>query len=150
MIDRQRLRDQLKKHEGVKRFVYDDATGKNITEGSFVRGIPTIAVGRNLVDRGLSDDEIDYCLDNDIADHLAEASKLPFFSKLDTVRKNAVVELVFNLGLPKLKKFVNFLDFMQQERWAHAAGELENSLWFRQVRDRGPVIVKMIRTGEWP
>lgn len=150
MIDRQRLREQLSKHEDRRGFVYDDATGKTITEGSFVRGKPTVGVGRNLIDRGLSDDEIDYLLDNDIADHLAEASQLAFFSKLDQVRQNAVVELVFNLGLPKLKKFVKFIDFMQQERWQHAGEELKDSLWYRQVKGRGDTIISMIQKGQWP
>lgn len=149
MIDRQRLREQLKKHEGVRKFVYDDATGKTIAEGSFVRGKPTIGVGRNLVDRGLSDDEIDYLLDSDINDALADASKLAFFSQLDPVRKAAVTELVFNLGLTRMKKFVKFIDFMQQERFFHAGEELRDSLWYRQVKGRGDTIIKQIQSGEW-
>jgi lysozyme len=149
MIDRQKLREQLSKHEGRKRYVYDDASGKNITEASFVRGLPTVGVGRNLADRGLSEDEIDYLLDNDIADALADASKFAFFSSLDPVRKAAVTELVFNLGLTRLKKFVKFLDFMQQGRWQHAGEALRDSLWYRQVKSRGETIIAQIKSGEW-
>ena len=54
-MDRNRLIDQLRIHEGVEKTVYNDS-----------EGIPTIGVGRNLRDRGLSDDEIDYLLSNDI------------------------------------------------------------------------------------
>ena len=42
-------------HEGKRNTVYSDTMG-----------IPTIAVGRNLRDVGLSEDEIMYLLDNDI------------------------------------------------------------------------------------
>jgi lysozyme len=149
VIDRQKLREQLKKHEGVRRYVYDDASGKNIAEGSFVRGLPTVGVGRNLVDRGLSDDEIDFLLDHDINDALADASKFAFFSKLDPVRKAAMAELVFNLGLTRLKEFKKFLGFMTEERWAHAAGELLNSKWARQVGERSITISEQIKKGEW-
>jgi lysozyme len=149
VIDRQKLRAQLSKHEGRKRYVYDDASGKNITEGSFVRGIPTVGVGRNLVDRGLSDDEIDFLLDHDINDALADASKFAFFSKLDPVRKAAMAELVFNLGLTRLKEFKKFLAFMVEERWTHAAGELLNSKWARQVGERAKVLAQQVQTGKW-
>jgi hypothetical protein len=50
MIDRQRLRAQLSVHEDRRHFVYDDCTGKPIGEGTFVRGLPTVGVGRNLAD----------------------------------------------------------------------------------------------------
>ena len=50
-----RLTDQLRFHEGVRNKVYKDHLG-----------IETIGVGRNLVDRGLSDHEINVLLANDI------------------------------------------------------------------------------------
>ena len=50
-----KLKEQIKMHEGVETVVYLDT-----------EGIETIGVGRNLKDRGLSDDEIDFMLDNDI------------------------------------------------------------------------------------
>lgn len=150
MIDKQKLRDQLSLHEGRRQFVYDDASGKTIGEASFVRGKPTVGVGRNLYDRGLADDEIDYLLDNDINDCIRDASQLPFFSALDPVRKAAVVELCFNLGLTKLRKFKKFLGFMLEERWAHASAELKDSDWHRQVGEvRSGNIRHMIERGEW-
>jgi lysozyme len=150
MIDKQRLRAQLSLHEDRRKFVYDDATGKGIDEACFVRGKPTVGVGRNLADRGLSDDEIDYLLDNDINDCIAEAQKFRWFEALNPVRQAAVVELVFNLGLTRLSGFKKFLNFMNEHRYTQAAGELKNSLWYRQVKGRGDTIIKMVVTGEWP
>ena len=54
-MDKQRLIEQLRLHEGVEHKPYVDTVGKT-----------TIGVGRNLDDVGLTDDEIDYLLDNDI------------------------------------------------------------------------------------
>lgn len=150
MIDRARLREQLAKHEGSRPFVYDDATGKPIGEGTFVRGLPTVGIGRNLYGKGLSADEIDYLADNDITDALTDAHKFKWFDGLDPVRQNAVTELLFNLGLNRFKGFVKFINYMNESRWAHAAGELENSKWFQQVKGRGETIMRMILTGEWP
>ena len=53
-----KLSDQLRIHEGVRKHVYLCSAGYE-----------TIGVGRNIADSGLglSDDEIDYLLENDIA-----------------------------------------------------------------------------------
>lgn len=149
MIDKQKLREQLKRHEDVRQFVYDDCTGKNIDEASFVRGKPTIGVGRNLADRGLSDDEIDYLLDNDINDSIAEAQKFRWFEALNPVRQAVVTELVFNLGLTRLSGFKKFLNFMNEHRYAQAAEELKDSLWHNQVGKRAETLERQILTGEW-
>ena len=149
MIDKQRLRDQLKKHEGVRRHVYDDASGKLIDEACFVRGKPTIGVGRNLADRGLDETEIDFLLDNDINDCIAEAQKFRWFEALDPVRQAAVTELIFNLGLTRLSGFKKFLNFMNEHRYAQAAAELMDSKWAQQVRGRAVTISNMVKTGEW-
>lgn len=156
MIDRQRLREQLSRHEDRRRFVYDDATGKPIAEGTFVRGLPTVGVGRNLAAKGLSDDEIDYLLDNDITDAITDASTFRWFESLDPVRQSAVVELCFNLGLTRLRGFSKFLGAMAEQRFGVAAAELANSKWQKQVdpklgdgKGRADTLIHMIRTGTW-
>jgi lysozyme len=55
MMDRQRLFTQLKLHEGVEQKAY-------LCSAGYI----TIGVGRNLEDRGLSDAEIEFLLDNDV------------------------------------------------------------------------------------
>lgn len=149
MIDRMKLRAQLSKHEGRRQFAYDDASGKTIGEGSFVRGLPTVGVGRNLYGKGLSEDEIDYLLDNDITDAMRDASTLPAFAKLDPVRQAVLVELVFNMGLARVKEFKKFLNFANEGRWAHAAEELKDSLWYRQVKSRADTLIEQFKTGQW-
>lgn len=154
MIDRARLRAQLSVHEGRRRFVYDDVTGRPIAEGSFVRGLPTAGVGRNLATKGLSDDEIEYLLDNDINDAIAEAQTFRWFQSLDPVRRAVVVELCFNMGLTRLRGFQEFLAATSEHRWDVAAAELADSKWQKQVdpklgdgKGRADTLIHMIRTG---
>lgn len=157
MIDRARLRSQLISHEDNRQFVYDDATGKPIGPGSVVKGNPSIGIGRNLHGKGLSLTERAYLLDNDISDALREAMIFPWFEALDPVRQNVVVELIFNMGLPRFRTFKQFIRRMSERQWTVAAYELEDSLWSRQVdpirgddKGRADVLIRMIRTGEWP
>lgn len=156
MIDRQRLRAQLSLHEDRKRFVYDDCNGKPIGEATFVRGNPTVGVGRNLAGRGLSEDEIDYLLDNDITDAIVAAQAFTWFGSLDAVRAAVIVELCFNMGVAKLRTFPKFICAMAEQRWGVAAAELANSKWQKQVdpvlgdgKGRADTLIHMIRTGAW-
>ena len=54
-MDRQLLRSQLERHEGLRLKPYRDTVGKL-----------TVGYGRNLEDVGISRDEADFMLDNDI------------------------------------------------------------------------------------
>jgi lysozyme len=53
----------------------------------------------------------------------------------------------FNLGLNKLKKFKKMKAALDVNDYNTAADEMEDSLWFDQVKDRGPRMVNIMRTG---
>lgn len=136
-MDRNRLIDQLRIHEGVEKTVYNDS-----------EGIPTIGVGRNLRDRGLSDDEIDYLLSNDIDIVVNELDKvMPWWRDLDEVRQRVLCDLVFNLGMPRFSGFKKSISYMKQQMWDQAANELLDSKWARQVGRRAQTLSEMMRTG---
>jgi lysozyme len=137
-MDIDRLITQLKIHEGVRSKVYLDT-----------EGIETIGVGRNLVDRGLSDDEIELMLANDIRDFQEEVeSAFPWWSDMDDVRQRVVVDMAFNMGLGSLSKFVNTLAHIENGRYEDASVEMLDSKWARQVGDRANVLSDMMKTGE--
>lgn len=109
----------------------------------------TIGVGRNLDDRGITEDEAMYLLNNDI-DICIEACDEIFgkaFKDFSENRQNALIDLVFNLGKAGFKKFRHTIAAIQSGDWEKAARNLEKSLWFKQVKARGPRIVKMVREG---
>lgn len=110
----------------------------------------TIGVGRNLDDRGLSDDEIDYILQNDITIVEQELdAQLPWWREMNDVRQNVLANMCFNLGIKRLKGFVNTLEMMKNKRYDAAALGMMNSLWARQVGDRAKRLSTMMRTGEF-
>ena len=134
-----RLRDMIKRHEGVETHCYKDHLG-----------LETIGVGRCIAEGslGLSDDEIDYLLDNDIVRCIKELTRsLPWFSSLDEVRKEALIDLCFNLGLTRLLGFKKALAAIEVSDWDTAKVELLDSRWATQVGNRAQEISEMIRTG---
>jgi lysozyme len=137
----QRLLETLKRHEGVRYYVYRDHLGYE-----------TIGVGRCInraVGLGLSPDEVEYLLINDVQRCIEELDgAFEWFKDLDEVRREAMINLCFNLGLTKLRKFVNALEAMKQRNYNKAAAEFLNSKWANQVGERSREVAHMIRTGE--
>lgn len=137
-MNKNRFIKQMRFHEGVKNKVYKDHLG-----------IETIGVGRNLVDRGLSDEEVDYLLSNDITIVENELDNgLSWWRDLDEVRQRALADLAFNMGLPRLHGFVKMLDGLQRRDYHAAADELLDSKYAKQVGARSERVAQMIRTGE--
>lgn len=68
---------------------------------------------------------------------------------IDPVRRAVVIDMLFNLGLPRLLKFKNTLAAIRAGDWEAAAKGMENSKWYGQVRLRAVELVRMMRTGEW-
>jgi lysozyme len=137
----QRLIETLKRHEGVKYFVYKDHLGYE-----------TIGVGRCLkqgVGLGLTHDEVDYLLMNDINRCLEELdAAFPWFKDLTEIRREAMINLCFNLGLTRLRKFEKALAAMSIHNYEEAADEFLDSRWAKQVGNRATEVTEMIRTGE--
>ena len=45
----------------------------------------------------------------------------------------------------RFSRFVKMIAAVRREDWGGAADEMENSLWFRQVGDRGKELVRRMR-----
>jgi lysozyme len=130
---------QLKRDEGIRRFPYFD-----------INGHTSIGVGRNLSAEGLSDDEIEYLLGNDVKFiYNTLDTRLPWFTNLDPVRQGALTNMAFNLGFAGLEKFPDFLSAMAKGQWQEASVRMLNSEWATQVGDRAKRLSQQILTGNW-
>src|SRR5713101_6695236 len=108
------LREQLIRDEDIKLKVYNDSLG-----------IPTIGVGLNLRDKGISTYESDFLLNNDITDHTIEVLKaIPFSGALDTIRLEVLINMSFNMGTLGLLQFVKFLAALKVGNFTLAAQEM--------------------------
>jgi lysozyme len=92
----------------------------------------SIGYGRNLEDNGISLDEAEYLLRNDIKRTETELKNaLPFYIKLDDVRQNVLINMAFNLGVPRLLKFKKTLAYIQDFEFEKASKEMLVSKWHR-------------------
>jgi lysozyme len=145
--DRFRLINQFRRHEDAeaarhppRRFrMFLDSVGKW-----------TIGWGRNLTDRGISDDEADFMLANDINEAEDDLGRMfDWFRTLDSVRQAAIVNIGTGIGLPRLLSFERALGAMATRDYERAALEFLDSKWARQVGRRAVELAEQVRTGEW-
>ena len=109
----------------------------------------TIGVGRNLSKKGLSPDEVDHLLTNDVVEVLDVCRKLPYWNHLNDARRLVVADMVFNLGEAGFHTFKKMEQALVHELYDEAAREMIDSTWYHQVRRRARVLVKAMRTGQW-
>ena len=144
--DMEKLIETLKRHEGVKNHAYKDSLG-----------VLTIGCGRNISDNerhhglGLSDDEIDYMLSNDILRTIKElAEEYPWFNDMEEgARRDAIINMHFNLGRVRFGSFKIALSYMDKADHTQAAVEFLNSKWAKQVKGRALEVTDMIATNTY-
>lgn len=131
------LRDLIKRHEGVRLKVYLDT-----------KGIPTIGVGRNLRDRGISQGEAELLLSNDLHAIIGECERrIDGFPEFDEVRRAVLVDIAFNCGAGGLLKFQRMLSALRAGHYDRAAAEIVDSTL---APERAKELAQMMRSGEWP
>jgi len=134
--DREKLKVQVMRHEGIRLKPYVDTDTKL-----------TIGVGRNLTDKGLSHDEAQFLLENDLDECLADCQTFPWFADLDGVRQRVVVDMRFNLGPGRLRSFKNTLAAIERGEFSFAAVNMLKSQWAKQVGQRAVRLARMMETG---
>jgi lysozyme len=139
------LRQQLKRDEGT-------GIQKN---GHFLpyyctSGKLTIGWGHNLQDNGIKPLIAEMLLDSDIEDAEKELIvKLPWAEALDAPRLGVLVNMAFNMGVPKLVGFEKMLFAVRAKDYEMAAVEMLDSLWADQVGDRALRLAEQMRRGSW-
>ena len=154
------LLEELVKHEGLRLQVYQDTLG-----------IDTIGIGRNLKDRGISKEELDE-LDIPTIDHvyeygITEADAMilaendvqiveeellrahPCVEDLDAVRQLVLVDMAFNMGVPRLCKFKKMWNAVHEKKFDIAAKEMLDSRWATQVKSRSVKLANAMHNGSF-
>ena len=138
-MNKSKLAEQLKKHEGLRLKPYTDTVGKL-----------TLGIGRNLADKGITEQEALFLLNNDVDYFYGQLNKkLDWFKNLDDCRQNVLVNMAFNLGVAGLLSFKSMLEECKNEQYNFASIEMLNSKWAKQVGDRSLELSRQMLTGEY-
>ena len=112
-------------------------------------GKTTIGVGRNLDDRGISEDEAMILLANDIKIVQEELqARWDWFEDLPPRPKLVMMDLAFNMGVPGISNFQNMLRDLQEQNWKGAAENLLDSKYAKQVGRRAIYNANLLETAD--
>lgn len=129
--------EHIKESEGYERFVYKCPAG-----------VLTVGYGRNLESNGISEEEAEFLLMNDIKKVIADLDLfLPWWSLMSEKRQMVLIDMGFNLGITRLNKFTKTLTEMQQGNYIKAADMMLQSKWASQVGDRAKKLAQWMRNG---
>ena len=129
---------ELSRDEGRRNQIYLDTVGK--WSGG---------VGRNLTDKGFSEDEIDLMLANDIAEAADSLDRVfPMWrTDLSERRRRLLLNFVFNLGESRAREFKKMWAALQLHNYEEAAKEMRDSKWAGQVGVRADRLIEMMEQG---
>nr|WP_136252862.1 glycoside hydrolase family protein [Ningiella ruwaisensis] len=135
----QKMLEQIKLHEGLRLKPY-----------KCTAGYLTIGYGRNLESKGISADEAEEMLLNDVSDVEQSLARHELLSsKHNDARRAVVINMAFNLGVAGLLAFKKTLDAYRNQQYLTASIEMLDSKWAKQVGMRAKVLSEQMRTGEW-
>lgn len=124
----------IKRHEGCELRAY------NCTEGFL-----TIGYGRNLDTRGISPDEAEYLLSNDIQAVVDDLETFPWWGSLAEHRQAALADLRFCVGGEGFRKFRRMIAALEAGDWDGAADEILDSKFAQQTGRRAPELAEIMR-----
>ena len=131
------LESWIKHHEGFRAFPYTCTGGKL-----------TIGYGWNIEDTGITREEAEFILNNRILRCKQELAPFGWYIAQPPGVKDALINMCYNIGLPRLLKFKRMITALEREDYTKAALEALDSKWAKQVHDRAKDIALMIREGK--
>lgn len=122
---RYKIKNLLIAHESYQQFPYTD------------NGRISIGIGRNLSDRGITEQEAYFLLDDDIDYFYNKLSLyLKFFNGLSENRQLVLIDMCFNLGFNGFLKFKELMLALEGGNWQKAAAEILESEAAKQCPSR--------------
>lgn len=155
------LNAMLRYDEGEKLTMYKD------TEGYFTIGVGHLITKNPSRDYALKEldkavghpcygyitaKESDQLLNTDVNSTLRQLSKTELhqvYIRIDTVRRSALINMCFQLGVSGVCQFKKFLGYMAVGDYQNAADEALDSRWARQTPNRAKRVTDVIRYGDF-
>ena len=144
-MDIEKLREQLEVDEGCVYEIYNDhlgyatfGIGHLVTESDPEQG--------QSLGTAVSPDRVAEAFESDIQSVLRDCNILySDFHNLPEEAQQVIANMMFNLGRPRLSKFVGMKRGVDARDRNQAADEMVDSNWYRQVTNRADRLVERVR-----
>ena len=144
-MNMEKLQEELENDEGVKYEIYNDHLG-----------YPTFGIGHLILDSDpeygsdtgteVSEDRVKEAFASDVVGVVSDCETLyPDFEELPEDAQRIIANMMFNMGRPRLSKFIGMKRGVDSRNWEHAADEMVDSGWYNQVTNRADRLVERMR-----
>ena len=144
-MDIDRLREDLIIDEGIKRHVYLDHLS-----------LPTFGIGHLVtewdeeydmpVGTPVSEQRVNNCFQSDVYGTIDECKKLyDNFDDLPEEAKQIIANMMYNMGRPRLSKFLRMKEKVDAGDWVGASVEMKDSRWYNQVTSRAERLIERMK-----
>ena len=124
----------IKRHEGLRLKPYLCTAGKT-----------TIGYGRNLDDNGISKAEAMLMLATDtVMFEQALDRQFRWFDGLSYHRKSVLIDMAYNLGMPRLLQFKKMLSALEKGDYEEVVIQMLDSKWANQVGNRAITLANIM------
>lgn len=137
-----RIKRDIILSEGIRHTAYKD-TLNNWTIG--VGHLIKIPDEEYLIDKELTSLEVDQIFTTDLNQAIDDARKFIDSNEIHEEAFEIVIDMSFNLGLPKLMNFQRFRQALLAKQYKIASMEMLDSLWARQLPNRSKRLAKRMR-----
>jgi len=142
----EQLRKELELDEGCKHETY--LCSQNVVTGGIGHMITEWDDEKYLeVGVEIPEEQVRAWFDKDIETVLSDCELL--YDDFDHLPEDAqliIANMMFNLGYPRLKKFVKMKAAIDQRAWNEAANQVIDSNYYRQLPNRAGRLVKRLRS----
>lgn len=126
--------EYIKSNEGLRLKPYKCSSGKL-----------TIGYGRNLENNGITKEEAEILLYNDIKRiHEFFNKYLTYYPSLPDEYKTVILDMAYNMGISGLMGFKNMLYEMQQRNKEGIIKEIRDSKYYKQLQSRAERNISLI------
>ena len=140
-----KLRRQLEIDEGVKYEVYLDHLGKK-TFGIGHLVLAKDPESKMEVGDPVSERRVEEAFDKDIQSVIDDCQRLySNFNAMPEECKQITANMMFNMGLPKMKAFKKMNAAIEDEDYLKASEEMVDSKWYRTVPNRADRLVQRMK-----
>ena len=145
-MNREAVFNQLKIDEGVEYEIYEDHLG-----------LPTFGVGHLILESDeehgkpvgtpVDEERVRECFERDLDTAIGECRTLygeGAFGDLPDEVQQILVNMMFNMGRPRLSGFKKFNAAIEAGDWTEAAKEGRDSRWYNQVTNRAERLMERL------
>lgn len=109
----------------------------------------TIGYGRNLETNGISKDEAEEMLLNDMSDVEENLHHVDLLNGHNDARQAVLINMAFQLGFGGLMRFEKMIAAYRRHEYELAAKEMLDSRWSKQTPGRAKELSEQMHSGEF-